>query len=78
MKISSEMESEILRWYQQTCDTVPWEYDRRFSEERLWNIASTIVPGEYEDVVRTYIRETKADISEVIGFAFALRQQISR
>lgn len=78
MKISSEMESEILRWYQQTCDTVPWEYDRRFSEERLWNIASTIVPGEYEDVVRTYIRETKADISEVIGFAFALRQQISQ
>lgn len=45
-----------LRWYQGTADVVPFEYDRRFTDEMLWAKAKSQCPAGYEDDVREKIR----------------------
>ena len=30
------MQREQLRWYQSTCDVVPWDFDQRFNGEMFW------------------------------------------
>lgn len=43
--IIKEMQGEMLNWYQRTCDSVPKQYDDRFTHEFLENnIASVGVP----------------------------------
>ena len=73
-----KMESEMLKWFQRTADVVPWDYDDRFSEERLWLMISRLVPAEYEDQMRTFIRETQASIVDAFGFAFRIQEALKK
>lgn len=66
------MQTELLCWYQETCDVVPKIYDARFSEERMWGMVRNLVPPEAEDAVRAYIREEKPGIAEVFQYAIGL------
>lgn len=50
------LRTEQLRWYQRTCDVVPYEYDRRFTDEMLWAKVKNICPPGYEEVVKEKIR----------------------
>ena len=44
---------ELLDWYQSTCDIVPRDMDRRFSNAQLWNMMEKrCLPGNEEAVKR--------------------------
>lgn len=60
-----EMRLELLKWYQQTCDIVPREYDQRFSWEKFWTMIKKICPKEKEEEVRMFI-ENGGSALEVI------------
>lgn len=52
----AHMQVELMRWYQRTCDVVPYEQDRRFTDEMLWAKVKNSCPREYEQEVRGKIR----------------------
>lgn len=64
--VTWRMQTELLRWYQETCDVVPKKYDNRFSEERIWATLRNFVPGEMEGAVREYIRKEQPSIPGAI------------
>lgn len=68
------MQTELLRWYQETCDVVPKKYDNRFSEERIWAILRNFVPGEMEGAVREYIRNEQPSILGAIRHVMGMLQ----
>jgi len=47
----------MLRWYMQTSDTVPREYDKRFTDEMLWARVKNICPPDHEAEVKEKIRQ---------------------
>lgn len=51
---------ELLDWYQSTCDIVPRDKDRRFSNSQLWNMVSKRCLPENEETVKRLIREGAA------------------
>lgn len=51
-----EMQIELMRWYQKTCDVVPYQYDNRFTHEMLWARVKPICPPGYEEDVKEKIR----------------------
>lgn len=63
---------ELLHWYQETCDIVPYQQDRRFTEERVWASTRMFCPPGQEAQMRAYIHTGK-DIPQTI--AWAMRQQ---
>lgn len=66
---------ELLHWYQETCDVVPYRQDRRFTEERVWASSRMFCPPGYEEAMRAYIHTGK-DIPQTI--AWAMRLQIDQ
>lgn len=52
----ARMQVEQLRWYQRTCDVVPYEYDRRFTDEMVWAKVKGICPPGHEEEVKEKIR----------------------
>ena len=52
----AEMQIELMRWYQRTCDVVPYQYDNRFTHEMLWARVKPICPPGYEEDVKEKIR----------------------
>ena len=69
------MQTELLRWYQETCDVVPKKYDNRFSEERLWSSLRNFVPADMEQEIRQYIRKEQPSIPQVIRHATGMLMQ---
>ncbi|WP_312425862.1 sulfatase-like hydrolase/transferase [Lacrimispora sp.] len=51
------MQEEMLKWYQRTCDLVPYAYDRRFTDEMLWAKVKNICPPGSEAEIKEKIRE---------------------
>lgn len=51
-----EMQIELMRWYQRTCDVVPHTYDNRFTNEMLWARVRPLCPPEHEEEVKEKIR----------------------
>lgn len=66
------LKEELLDWYQQTCDIVPYQYDNRFTEERIWASVRNFCLPEKEDEVREYIRRENLSIMEAIPYALKL------
>lgn len=66
-----KLKNEMLKWYQRTCDTVPREYDNRFTEERIWAILRKFCPAEKEEIVRDYIR-SGATLQQCMGYVFQI------
>lgn len=50
-----KMQIEQLRWYQRTTDVVPYEYDKRFTNEMLWAKVKNRCPAGYEEDVKAKI-----------------------
>ena len=46
-----------MKWYQRTCDTVPYAYDRRFTNEMLWARVKALCPPEHEEEVKQKIQD---------------------
>ena len=55
--IVNGMRLELLRWYQRTSDIVPFELDRRFTDEMLWNKVKKKCSEGMEAEVKEKIRE---------------------
>lgn len=74
-RVAARMQTELLRWYQETCDVVPKKYDNRFSEERLWSSLRNFVPADMEQEIRQYIRKEQPSIPQVIRHATGMLMQ---
>jgi len=53
--VISEMQQLLLRWYMETVDVVPFDLDRRFSDEMIWAKVKKFVPKEYEAEIKEKI-----------------------
>ena len=53
----SRLRIEMLKWYQRTCDVVPYEYDRRFTDEGMWAKVKIFCPPAYEEQVKEKIKQ---------------------
>ena len=60
---------QMLDWYQSTCDTVPYSFDSRFSEDQFWNAFKSIVPAEKEADMRAFIRKNWPPILQAAAYA---------
>lgn len=65
---------ELLHWYQETCDIVPYRQDRRFTEERVWASSRMFCPPGQEAQMRAFIHTGK-DIPQTIGWAMRLQTE---
>ncbi len=51
------LQQAMLKWLQATADIVPYDFDRRFDDEKLWAMVGRMVPPEHESAVRSRIRD---------------------
>ena len=51
-----DLEKKLCMWLMQTADVVPYDYDKRFSDEMIWAKVKNMVPKEYEDEIRGKIK----------------------
>ncbi len=56
-EIIGKMQREMLRWYQTTCDVVPWDFDARFNKEMMWVKVKGKVPPENAEAVKRRLAE---------------------
>lgn len=63
----NKLRAEMLRWYQCTCDVVPYEYDRRFTDDMLWAKVKNICPPGCEAQVKEKIKQG-IDIGKLIQY----------
>jgi hypothetical protein len=49
------MRYHTLKWLQQTCDIVPFDYDARLTKKMMWSKVSSFVPYGYEEDVKKKI-----------------------
>ena len=47
-----ELREKQLLWLMETADVVPFDYDRRFSDEMIWTRVRRFVPPEYEAEIK--------------------------
>lgn len=57
MPVLSRMRLDMLKWLQATDDTVPFEYDQRFTPKMLWARVRRMVPAGKENEVRQMIAD---------------------
>ncbi|MBT9778726.1 sulfatase-like hydrolase/transferase [Clostridium sp. MCC353] len=69
----NSMRTEMLRWYQKTCDVVPYEYDRRFTDDMLWAKVKNICPPDRESQVKEMIKQG-IDIGKLLQYVKGLEQ----
>lgn len=55
--VKTRMQYRLMKWYQRTCDTVPFDFDARVSEDMVWAKLKRWVPRELEEEYRRRIRE---------------------
>lgn len=73
----SRLQREMLKWLQATCDVVPYDHDRRFTEETLWRKVRHLVPDGHEEEVREKIRSGMG-IAPLFGYCIGLRRQYEK
>lgn len=66
------LKSHLLDWYQQTCDSVPFHADSRFTAERVWASVQNFCPESLEETVKNFIRQNSPSIPEAIGYTMRL------
>lgn len=52
-----EHQLKLMRWMVTTSDVVPYDHDKRFSEEMIWAKVRKIVPQEHKDEIMSKIRD---------------------
>ena len=53
--VTAELKAKQLMWLMQTADIVPYDYDKRFSQEMIWAKVSRLVPHEHEAEIKAKI-----------------------
>lgn len=70
----AKLKDAMLKWYQETCDVVPRNYDSRFTEERIWGMVRRFCPKEKEEKFRRFVRENY-DVPKCIHYAMQLAME---
>lgn len=70
--IVAALRMDMLDWYQLTCDTVPYEYDNRFTEEHLWSFVRRLCPPQMEESVRKYIQKESPSVMQAMHYVIGL------
>lgn len=55
--VRRELQYRLMKWYQATCDVVPFDFDARVSEDMVWAKIRRWVPAELEAEYRQRIRD---------------------
>lgn len=66
------LKNEMLKWLQKTSDIVPFDFDSRMTETKLWNLVKGMVPPDKEVDVREKIR-SGIGIGALFGYCKSLR-----
>ena len=53
--ITAELKAKQLMWLMRTADAIPFDYDKRFSQEMIWAKVRRLVPPGHEAEIRTKI-----------------------
>ena len=69
-----KFQRELLHWYQTTCDTVPKNYDGRFTETRFWIMVKQFCPPEKEAQVREMFR-SGTNILDLVQYCMMLAKK---
>lgn len=72
--VQQGLQMAMLKWLQATSDVVPLNYDRRMTEEMLWNKVRGLVPPAYENDVRQRIRDGMG-IGALFGYCVSLERE---
>lgn len=56
-RVKTDMQYQLMKWYQRTADTVPFDFDSRFSEEMVWSKIKRWVPKDQEEAYRRRIAD---------------------
>lgn len=75
--VELRMMKQVLAWYQDTCDVVPFDKDERFSDEMVWEKVKLLVPEGCEALVRKKIQE-KAGLFGTKIYCGELADKISK
>ena len=70
------LREQMLDWYQQTCDTVPKEYDNRFTEDRIWAAVRNFCPPMLEPEIRRYIKAENPSIMQAVRYTMGKLMQM--
>lgn len=62
-----KLQIAMMKWYQASCDVVPFEYDMRFTVDMLWAKVKAFCPPQYEQDVKNRIRNG-AKMNEIIPY----------
>ena len=60
------MKEEVLQWYQNTCDTVPYHRDWRFSKQMIWEKVKEYCPKGHEEEVKQRIEHGNGTFFEIL------------
>ncbi|HHV10825.1 MAG TPA: sulfatase-like hydrolase/transferase [Clostridiales bacterium] len=71
-----EMKSEMLNWYQRTCDIVPRHFDERNSPEQTWTFIRGLCPKGKEEEVRNYLKTGGVEWPDALAYCVKLWQEI--
>lgn len=69
-----KLQLAMLRWMQATSDIVPFDSDRRFTEEMLWSKVRRMVPPGCEEQVHAMIQKG-AGIGAVFAYCHSLHKE---
>ena len=72
--VTAELKGALLQWLQTTSDIVPFDFDRRQTDEMLWHKVRPLIPPGHEDEVRAKIREGTG-IAQLFVYCQELRKQ---
>ena len=73
----SRLQVAMLKWLQATADVVPFDFDRRFDDEKLWAMVGRMVPSDHEAEVKARIR-AGIGIGELFRYVKSLGQAPKR
>ena len=68
----SQMRDEILNWYFETCDAVPFEQDSRFPDEFFLEEANAFAHFKVSPIIKTAMKLTRSDFSTLVSKAIKL------
>lgn len=72
--IITQMKNQMLEWYQETADIVPFKEDERFNYEMIWNRVKKNVPEKNIEEVQKKIRDGE-DMFQIIEWVKRLKKE---
>ena len=73
--IITDLRLKLLDHYQATSDVVPYDYDSRFTAERVFTSAQAFCPEGKEEELLAFIRSAHPSITQAIAYAMRIKRE---